>query len=161
MDVPYTLPRGVTGFWSDGEPPPVTDLRAFRADCHAAARELGGTLLTFEGAGEDGHVRNYARAVFDLPGVGMVALLLNAHYPVVVFADADTLTGTPPLFKDVTALAAWFAANTTGRYRVLTAEEAGAPVTDTACRLLAPAEMAQVRYWRPERIGDILFNHWD
>lgn len=35
------------------------------------------------------------------------------------------------------------------------------PPDEAALSRLAPAEIEQLNYWPPRRLGDIIFNHWD
>jgi hypothetical protein len=35
------------------------------------------------------------------------------------------------------------------------------PVEPSAIAQLAPAELEQVAYWRPARLGDVIFQYWD
>ena len=35
------------------------------------------------------------------------------------------------------------------------------PALPESCKQLAEAELEQAKYWRPRRVGDLLFNFWD
>src|SRR6185369_4579517 len=97
LEVCVELPRGITGFRHVDDPPlPVNDFAAFRGHCHAAARALGGRVRSVK-APVPGVDANFARAVLELPG-GSIAILLNAHFPVIAFADPPAENGEPMRF---------------------------------------------------------------
>jgi len=43
----------------------------------------------------------------------------------------------------------------------LKAEELHKPLFEYQYNNLNKAEVAQMKYWKPQRIGDIIFNFWD
>ena len=152
------LPRGITGFHDGDEPPPpACDIRAFRGLCHAGSRALGGRVVGTGGPVGSG-VANFTGLTLDLPG-GRVAVLINLHHPIVAFAEAGEFDEGRIRFIDAPALARHLDAG--GGYLVLAAQEAASPVGEASCRLLARAELTQVRYWRPRCIGEVAFNRWD
>jgi hypothetical protein len=158
LEVSVELPRGITGFRHVDDPPlPVCDFAAFRGHCYAAARVLHGRVVAVE-APIRGVEANFARAVLELP-TGWVAVLLNAHFPVVAFAEPQTEGDTSVRFTDVPGLAEAFRGF--GGYEVPDVVELTAPLTPEQCQHLAPAEREQVKYWRPERVGELVFNFWD
>lgn len=79
------LYRGITGFWKSDDPPlPASDLAAYSEHCHVAARTLKGTVRQDQAI--SGHpCSNFAQVVLETSD-GPVAVLLNAHFPVVAFA---------------------------------------------------------------------------
>jgi hypothetical protein len=44
---------------------------------------------------------------------------------------------------------------------VLSVTTLNSPVTDRVTTQLATAEIEQLDYWKPSRIGDVIFNYWD
>lgn len=149
-----TLQCGITGFFAAGDSPLAeTDLASFRRCCFQAARRLSGRVLSKdEGLGSS---RNYYAATIELPD-GAAAILINAFVPIVAFAKANE----PSLeFLDLPELAEEFAAR--GEFKVLDRSALERPVTAEDTLLLAPAELEQLRYWRPRRVGDVIFNGWD
>ena len=152
------LPRGITGFRHVDDPPlPVNDFAAFRGHCYAAARALGGSVRSVE-APVRAVAANFARAVLEFPG-GPVAILLNAHFPVIAFADPSAENGAPVRFIEAPTLAKVF--DGFGTYELWTGPQLEAPVMPEACKQLASAELEQAKYWRARRIGDLVFNFWD
>lgn len=151
------LPRGITGFRHVDDPPlPVCDFAAFRGHCHAAARALGGSIAIIE-APLRGIETNFVRAVLQF-STGSIAVLLNSHFPVIAFAEPQGEGEVGVRFIDSANLAQAF--RSFGAYEVPDASVMTAPLTPQACRNLAPVEMEEVEYWRPQRVGDVVFNFW-
>jgi hypothetical protein len=154
------LCEGITGFRQFDDPPlPSTDLPSFRSHCWAAARTLGARVAhPFHESG--GVAANFATLVVELP-TGAVAVLLNLHFPVVAFARPSVAGGVagPVEFTDCEPLA--LALRRIGAYEVASRIELERPVRSDDFRLLSPAEMRQIKYWKPNRVGDIVFNFWD
>ncbi len=103
-------------------------------------------------------VANFARVTLELPG-GPVAVVLNLHYPIVAFVAPQPDNESRLRFVDASAVSDSFRGFSI--YKVLTASEAGRPVAEEVCRLLSPTELEQLRYWRPQCIGEVVFNDWD
>ncbi|KJK56661.1 hypothetical protein UK12_21355 [Saccharothrix sp. ST-888] len=147
--------KGATGFWTSGRRPlPETDLSAFRSACFAAARrvhgqvadETGPAAASFRSVGitEDGRVRG---------------VLCHVRLPYVAFVSGSLRPGEPlPSFGDPPGWANRF---TAVGLRVLGTTELLTPLGELDLSELAPAELTQVRYWRPESLGELLFNRWD
>jgi hypothetical protein len=157
-EVSVELPRGITGFRHADDPPlPVCDFRVFRGHCFAVARDLGGRFRSVEAPYPRGPA-NFALAVLDLP-TGRVAVVLNAHFPVVAFAEPLADGETRLRYVDAPALAERFRGF--GMYEVATVAELTHPLTAEACQQLASVEREQVAYWHPGSVGELLFNFWD
>lgn len=153
------LPGGIAGFWSRGdEPLPMTDMRAFRGHCHEAARRAGGRVVSVTHPNPDGLRRNFAVATLTLPA-GEVAVVLNAHQPLVAFADPPAGGEMGLRFRDCPVLATAF--ESFGVYRVASVAELEQPPTPDALAELSAIELEQVAYWEPPRLGDVAFNWWD
>jgi hypothetical protein len=147
------LPHGVTGFWHVRDSPlPRCDLRAFRGHCHKAARLLNGRVVETH----DAVYRSYARATLDLRD-GAVTVLLNSFVPIVAFAKPrhDVVVE----LIDHSDLANIF--REFGIYEVPDMLELTARPTPEICTHLSPAEMHQVKYWKPQTVAEIIFNWWD
>jgi hypothetical protein len=154
------LRKGITGFRHVNDPPlPSTDLLSFRSYCFAAARMLGGKVA-HPGLEPVRVEANFTWLVLELP-TGAVAVLLNRHSPVVGFARPWGEDGPHGLitFLNCERLAGVF--EEMGGYEVVSQTELGRPVRPDDLRQLSPAEMEQVKYWKPRRLGDIVFNFWD
>jgi hypothetical protein len=152
------LPHGITGFRDADDPPlPLCDVADFRGHCYAAARTLNGRVVAVE-APSRGVETNFARGVLELP-TGRVAVLLNAHFPLIAFAEPPAEGEGFVRFTDSPGLAEAF--GNFGIYEVVGASELAAPLTPEQRRRLAPAEREQIEYWQPRRVGDVVFNFWD
>ena len=135
----------------------MSDFSAFRAHCFAAARAVGGRLRSIEAPLQRVDA-NFARAILELP-TGAIAVLLNAHYPLVAFAEPTTEGDTRLRFIDAPAVREAFV--NFGIYEVLPAEELEQRIADESCCILSEAEQEQIRFWRPKRAGELVFNCWD
>lgn len=150
------LPYGVTGFYNSAEEkPPVIDLKKYKELSHGLARKLGGQLVEFE---ESIYAANFHKAVFQLPQMTL-CLVMNSHYPIVAFATAvdamkiefiDYPAGNEALPEEFT---------------VFSVSELEFPVPEDIRKIadwgLNKGEIEQVKYWKPETVGQILFNFWD
>jgi hypothetical protein len=150
-------PRGVTGFWMAGQAaPPEVDRREFRGVCHTAAQLTGGKVSGYTPAGP---ACSFVTVSIVYPDRARV-VLCNLHWPLTAIAD-PTIPGdqAAPVFVDDPQLA-----ETIGRishYRALTPTELATPLTECDLSELGDAELAHIRHWKPETVGDMLFNRWD
>ena len=155
------LQRGITGIHGRNDPPTepqFSDVRAFRSHCHLAARKVGARLRTIQGYTEAARVCNYAIARFEFPD-STVAVLLNAVHSVVAFAKWPAEGQGAFEYIDHPRLADAFQA--LGDYVIAPSEELNRPLVREMCKDLAPTEKKRVRYFRPSRVGDVIFNYWD
>ena len=153
------LPRGITGFHSRGETLfAVTDLASFRGHCYEAARRASGQLVSFTSPDSSGDCRNYAIASFILPAE-KIAVVRNLHHPLVSFADVPAEGSVLLRFRDCPLLTDIF--NSFGIYKVVSAAQLERPPSSSVLCELGDVERKQVAYWKPRRIGDIVFNWWD
>lgn len=145
------LPRGITGFWSvNANQPPFLDEKAFRRMCHALARENGGTVAEVD---TDTASRNFYSAKLSRYDQS-VFLLQNIHYPYAAFAQRDAdgrfiFTGPPERLR-----------LPEGTVRFLSPAELNQNWCGL-CEELSPEELEQVNYWKPQTVGEIIFNTWD
>ena len=149
------LPEGITGFFEGGRDatPPLVDPAPFVGACHAAARAESGRVEGFEPAGA---ARNYHRAILRMRH-GTIAVLCNGHFPIIAFAEASD--DLPLRFIDAEALAPRFEEVMPCEIVSRSSLEAH-PDTESLANLGA-VERDQIRYWRPQRLGEIIFNFWD
>lgn len=146
------LPEGITGFFGGGRDgmPPIVDPASFVGACHAAARAESGRVERFDPAGV---ARNHHRAIL-LMRHGAIAVLCNAHVPLVAFAEASD--DLPLRFVEAEALASRIEEVMACEIVSRSTLEAH-PVADSLANLRA-VERGQVQYWRPRRLGEIIFN---
>lgn len=145
------LPRGATGF---DAPAHEVDLRAFHTACHHAVRVTGGTVTQITGPGPN---RN-----FHTVEIGMdqqrFAVLRHATVPLAAIAGPldDDMTFT---FGHHPGLAA--AITDVIDVHLLTAGELNTLLSRADVDDLGRGEPAQIAYWRPGTVGELLFNFWD
>ena len=149
------LPEGITGFFEAGRDatPPVVDPASFVGACHAAARAESGRVEGFEPAGVG---RNYHRAFLRMRH-GAIAVLCNAHFPIIAFAEASD--DLPLRFIEAEALAPRIEEVMPCEIASRSSLEAH-PDAEAVANLNA-VEREQIRYWKPRRLGEIIFNFWD
>ncbi|PSJ27805.1 hypothetical protein B7P34_15785 [Streptosporangium nondiastaticum] len=150
------LTRGATGFRGPHEAPlPRTEAALFRAACFTAAMEARGR------AGEvvPGEVQTFRRATLS-DGYGRVFTALgHVHLPLVAFTTDAVREGEPvPGFADPPL---WAQVFETAGLRVMGVKELMTPLEECDVSELSPAELTEIRYWKPACLGDVLFNWWD
>ncbi|MFE4634840.1 hypothetical protein ACFRJ1_15895 [Streptomyces sp. NPDC056773] len=62
---------------------------------------------------------------------------------------------------DFTPPPTWATAFETGGFRLLEADELNMSLAAADTSELAAEELAQVGYWRPSTVGELMFNWWD
>jgi hypothetical protein len=152
------LRRGITGFWDATEVPlAFVDIPGFRGHCYEVARQIGGRVVV--DINPNSHsVSSFVVIVLDTK-YREVAALLHSHLPVIAFAATPIIAGVPLQFLDCLELARAF--SNFGMYEVTSASELERPFSQDDLIDLSDAELAQVKYWKPRRIGDVAFNYWD
>lgn len=148
------LPRGITGFYdSQSDAPPTSNLRDWRKVLHQACTVVGVFEIHHrEVMGVP--TRNYEISELRYAKEKIYALA-NIHFPIATFASALM----PNQYTDCLELRA--ALMTICSWDVWCANQSNAAVGPESLSELSKSELRQVRYWQPERIGDIAFNHWD
>lgn len=150
-----SLPKGVTGFDAPDEGVPV---KHFTAACHMAARQIQGRVQQVRAAYEQVTPNFHEARITVRDGTDTVRVLCNAHYPIIAFAAMPAFDAGMHLeFRDCLELAEALSAE----FSIVTRLEACAGITDESLAELGEAELRQMRYWRPQRIGDLIFNYWD
>ncbi len=150
----FQLGRGATGFrGAQDDPLPETDLQAFRAAWHTAARISDGQVGEL--------VRQTYPRSFHTATVagrnGAHVVLCHAHLPLVAFA-ADQRPGYvdeflgPPIWSNIF---------TDAGFTVMSAHLLNSPLSQVDTSDLSSAEWMQIQAWRATRLGEVLFNSWD
>lgn len=145
------LPVGITGFRGPKDPPlSILSEKDFRRMCHAIGRENGRPVTEVDTSITG---RNFYYG--ELGGQGApVYLLQNIHYPCGAFARRDafgtfTLVDRPAGFRLPEGCIHFLGLAQLNRDWHGLCEELGAE------------EWEQIRYWKPQTVGEIIFNHWD
>ncbi|MFI1176712.1 hypothetical protein [Streptomyces melanogenes] len=150
------IARGATGFWGHGDDPlPGADVAAFRSACHAAARSIDGTASEVAPAGS---MPSFHTAVISTSS-GRSIVLCHAVFPVVAFVASLPNDGAP--LPDFISPPGWAAAFEVGGFRLLDVDELCMPLASADTSELAGEELEQVGYWRPNTVGELMFNWWD
>lgn len=153
------LPYGISGFYNSDEPkPPEMDVSKYKELSYDLARKLDGELLDFV---DSLYPANFYKAYFKLPARN-ICLIMNKHYPMLAFANTVEVGNAikfefldfPEGKKEVP-----------GQYTVLSAEMLDSEVPKNIDELpenkLNKGDIEQIKYWKPETIGQIIFNFWD
>ncbi len=83
-----------------------------------------------------------------------VFILQNIHYPYAAFAQRDGFGGFV-----LTSQPEWFRLPT-GAVHFLSLAELNQD-WHNLCGELSPEELEQIRYWKPQTVGEIILNTWD
>jgi hypothetical protein len=138
----------------------MTDLRELRRACHEAARRTGGRIVEFRIA--DGVTPNFHQGVLDYGDHRLsIVCTRDRREPVVAVAEPRAIDGTavsagPLTFvdaPDLVAVLAEFAA-----FQVLTPADLAGPFDARTWPGYHPADL---KYWAPVDLGEVLFNYWD
>ena len=131
------------------------ELRRFRTACFEAARRTGARVDSLD---LPGVVRSFEAASITSP-TGSVVALHHTDRPIVAFTGTPPVAGRPVSdFMDSPPYADVFKAY---GFQVLTPAVLNTPVAALDLTELTPIEPTDLRYWRPDVLGDVLFNWWD
>ena len=146
------LPSGTTGLVVSSR----VDIRAFRTVLYAAARDTGFTVdepPPYEAQIYHTFVRSFVSFRDE-----RWRLLLHLYHPFVAFTTPET---DPHDFNFAFRDCDRLAANLFG-YTVLTPDVLNLPVTEQSIALLHEFERKEImNYWKPQTLGEIMFNFWD
>jgi hypothetical protein len=84
---------------------------------------------------------------------------MQCHASVLAFVPPGAFGLTSLEFIAPASLASAFASMT--EFHPLDADWLAADLRAELLADLSPAELEQVKYWKPQRIGDVVFNCWD
>lgn len=156
------LPSGVTGFYQMTSPkPPHLQKSEVIKDCYACVYLLDGKV---EDIWEESDARSFYVAVLKVQGQSIHALF-NQQYPLVAFASQVD-------YFQIRFMNHSLLANALEHYgyRVFSVEELHTLifVSETKGKLtisveneLNLAEWEQLRKWKPQTVGEVIFNFWD
>ena len=148
------LPNGVTGFYrvEDSEPRSLNG-KQFKQLCFDFVSRIRGRVISIS---PPQYPANFYCAQVEI-SKELIYILLNEHYPYLTFASSVELGDIK--FIDVPALHALF----DSFYQVTGTAVLNTSVDQSSLLKLElnSAELEQIAYWKPETIGQIIFNHWD
>lgn len=151
------LPPNITGFFDKGEQPRSLDARTFKQACYLVAQMDSGIV---EGVDLNLLGRSYFAATIRTNS-DHLSVLCNSVYPFLAFVPPSSFGFEFPelTFVAPTHLAAAFASAT--EFQPLEANWLGEDLSSDVLTDLTSSERSQLAYWKPTRIGDIIFNAWD
>lgn len=132
----------------------MPSLRDFRRLCHSAAGSTGRRVTRFIEAAEL-NVSFHQCVITDR--THEVTILCDRSLP--LLALARTPASFPLTFVDDPAL--FGALGDVPGFEVFSRERLATPFSQVDVSAFKQVTAADVRYWRPETLGDALFNHWD
>ena len=147
------LPRGVTGFSDISR----VEFLQFKRVCINTAR-LTGSVVTAVDSCENKVAPNFHSVTMEMTGTKL-SIICNRYYSLVAYIEPLQPGECVLRFLDVIVLTESF--RTDGSFEVLTNEFLSSPIEGSVLSQLDSAEMEQVRYWNPKRIGEVIFNFWD
>ena len=137
----------------------MNDLSAFRRVCYSAARRTGGELTEFRISHEP--TPNFHQAIIAYTD-GTVAVFCVRDAPLLAVAVPRVIEFTPtresrPLTFVERPQLATILSQSDG-FRLLAIEELDAPIDLATWPQISRHDL---RYWRPQTLGEGLFNYWD
>lgn len=144
------LPSGISGFFEAGKCADLVDSRVFKQVCYCIANDNNGKLLSLDISLSG---KNFYMAKIEIDK-SLTYLLMNAYYHYIAFASL--VERGKIVFRDYpTNLRFSFS-----QYKILDTKELSKSCLN-AIDKLSDTEIAQIKYWKPTTIGDIIFNFWD
>ena len=155
------LPNGVTGFYSSiVNKPNEIDEKQFKNICFNLVRKNQGRILDID---ESNLATNFLKVKMNIFNREMY-VLLNAYYPFLAFASTVefqhiNFIDDPVLSKDFIPF-----------YKVLSKEELNEPLDIRTSKgkvslenknRLSSSELEQILFWKPKKVGEVIFNFWD
>ena len=148
------IPNGVTGFYNaEANKPPNVEGKQFKQLCFDIVSRNGGKVIDFN---MPQYPASFYYAQVEILG-NRFYILLNEHYPYLAFASAVefgniTFIDNPVLYEQFSPF-----------YQVIGTVELNVPFNQNLVKKteLNSAELEQLAYWKPETVGQIIFNYWD
>ncbi|TWT62984.1 hypothetical protein [Rubinisphaera italica] len=147
---------GITGFRERLDPPlSLSDIAKFKTSCFEFARKTGARVNS-ENLKAPNETSNFRTAHFETPNQKFSALV-NLHFPVIGFVSRTGGFNSSNLqFIDCLWETTEFE-----DFEILSQSDLQKEISKEELEQLSPAERIQVKYWKPKRIGDVIFNCWD
>ncbi|MBX9644529.1 MAG: hypothetical protein K2W91_10570 [Novosphingobium sp.] len=151
------LPPSITGFFDHLEPPRSVESRSFTEACHLVAQFEGGVVedidLSLLG-------RSYYSATVRTPS-DHVSMLANSVYPYLAFVRPHAFGVIIPELSFVAPVRLASSISSLTYFRSLDAAWLETELSTELLADLAQVELDQVKYWKPARVGEVIFNNWD
>ncbi len=148
------LPEGITGIGQAQEEVMFKDFKAMAFDF---ARIVSARVLETKSA-LSMQYSNFHLATLEIPHhQEQIRILCNIRYPYVTFANPTSEVFSRKSFIDAPELAAQIPSGFCCMPYSLVCQE----VTPSIISELRPDELREVRFWKPDCIGGLVFNRWD
>lgn len=142
------LPKGITGFRDfNDRPVPEQDEKMFKKLCYSIAQQYSCMVVSFD---FDLASKNFYSAEMK-SDQGRLYILGNAYYPWIAFAkkaDLGEIEFMESPFQKISR-----------DVHLLTLSELQEGWHHSVGKL-SKAELDQIEYWKPETLGEIIFNFW-
>jgi hypothetical protein len=150
------LPPGITGFVAAGEFTAEQEhsFADFKGAVFHAARVMQGTVLRLDPAATTSNFHSALLRFRD----DEVVVLCNSCSPVIAFAEAPVVMSAVR-FRDHPTLK--HAIESVGAYTVASALDLGRPLSPDDLARVGPADLEQIRHWKPRTVGEVVFNWFD
>ncbi|MDQ2087898.1 hypothetical protein RBH29_15815 [Herbivorax sp. ANBcel31] len=148
------LPNGIAGFFSSETNEPLSvDGKQFKQLCYHIAIHNEGKVIDFN---EPKYPRKFYYAQVEILGEQFY-ILLNGHHPYIAFSSSIGFGNIK--FIDKPFISEQFSLF----YKVLGLADLHVSVDENLIKKteLNIAELEQLAYWKPETVGQIIFNYWD
>lgn len=144
------LRRGITGFALHQ----AVEFQRFKQAVYAAAQRMSARVISTKIA--DGVTPNFHQADMQV-GARKISVICSRCFPIVACVESPvTMSGIRPIdAPDVVETMLAFG------FEVADSTELERAVTPEDLEVLSEEERKQLKYWKSQRIGDLVFNWWD
>lgn len=142
----FVLKPGTTGFYDPDQQVQPIDLTLFKQWCYQYARTIGAQTASFDW---DLTARSFYICTLHLDKT--IYVLLNAAAGYLAFASSVSMDGVQ--FIEIPS--------STDSFIALDPALLCSPITHEALQLLGEGELKQLHYWKPQTMGEVIYNYWD
>ena len=152
------LQRGVTGFFNWDERGAIPEFRFgdFKLVIHVVARQLTGSAPNLK---ERGVTPNFHSALIAFEDQSIL-ILGHSIYPIFAIAKPLEDSSHRLRFIDVDKVSQ-IVNDHFAHVTLASAQRLAQKLTGTDLAELDEFELEQVKYWKPETVGELVFNWWD
>lgn len=151
------LKDGITGFFqmSQRKSLPHIEMETFKKEVSGSLAQLGYRLLYFR---EAGVTPNFHLVVFGKGGERL-GVICNSIYPVVALVKEIDVGVCELRYIEDENVENLIESNTS--FHIVSTADLDQELTSGALKELNEAELRQINYWKPQTIGEVVFNWWD
>jgi hypothetical protein len=164
LELKEILAKGITGYCDfDATDFHFINYKLFKSKCYELASKINGKVLYID---DDNHTinRNFRIARINGPSMSIeekcFEVLINLHYPIIGLVKGRESEKFDACFIDLEEVKVFFQDN----YLVLSKEKLDEDfnyTSDELNQMLYKHEIEQIRYWKPQKLSEVLFNYWD